>query len=272
MTMPRIRNYQHRPATRTVFEHYPHPSGGRGFWYAHEFRQAVVYARDNNRHRDPLVLTLRQNRLWPCDRTIRRYLRRRRLEGHFIPYRRTGNNRATVLRGMETIQIAWLMSVFPRINAAEINVFLYNANGQNRFYQPSQIYKTQDRIGLSKKRASTTAMQASLPINVQRRWSFWNLPYPFGIANIRTEDMIDIDEAAVFAESANRGEGKCHITLRCRDDGIYGHSTKTNLLLAISERYPPPSSRIGDEYGLFCEKIQHGSDCPRWDEGYHYEE
>ena len=143
-----------------------------------------------------------------------------------LMYRRTGNSRATVLRGSETVKLAWLMAVFPRINAAEINVFLYNSIGRIRFYSPSQIYRTQDRIGLSRKRSSTTAVQAALPINQQKRWSYWNLPYLFGIADIRTVDIIDLDEAAVFAETANRGHGKSHLSTRCRDDGIYGHSQK----------------------------------------------
>ncbi len=155
-------------------------------------------------------------------------------------YRRTGNSRATVLHGLETFKLAWLTAVFPRINAAEINVFLYNSNGQIRFYSPSQIYRAQDRIGLSRKRSSTTAMQAALPINQQKRWSYWNLNYPFGIADIRTVDIIDLDEAAVFAETANRGHGKSHLSTRCRDDGIYGHLQKTNVLLAISAEHATP--------------------------------
>ena len=165
-------------------DHYPHPGGGRGWWYAMEMRDAAMNLRDNNNHRTPVIVNLQNLHLWPCKRTINRYRERRRREGHYHPYRRTGNNRATVLRGLEAFELAWLMAVFPRINAAELNVFLYNANGQTRFYDPSQIYRARQRIGLSKKRSSTTAMQATLPINVQRRWSFWNLPYPFGIANI----------------------------------------------------------------------------------------
>ena len=81
-------------------------------------------------------------------------------------------------------------------------------------------------------------MQASLPINQQQRWNFWNLPYPFGIANINTLDQLDIDEAAFFVESANRGKGKSHLSVRCRDDGSYGHSQKTNLLACISGEHP----------------------------------
>lgn len=191
-------------------------------------------ARDNNVHRDPLIRNWQQQKLWPHRATIHRWRARRQREGHFLPYRRTGNALPSALRGFDEVQLAYLMCCFPRVNAAEVNVFLYNSNGQTRFYHPSQICRAQQRIGLSKKRSSTTAMQASLPINQQRRWSYWNLPYPFGIANIHSSDLIDIDEAAVFEESANRSSGKAHLSVRCRDDGIYGHSKKTNVLLAIS--------------------------------------
>ncbi len=197
-------------------------------------------AKDHYHLRNPLILDWRQRCLWPHRSTVYRWTQRRQNEGHFCPYRRTGNARATVLRGLEEVQLAWLMCCYPRINAAETNTFLYHVNGQRRFYHPSQIYRAQQRIGLSKKRASTTAMQAALPINQQRRWSYWNLPYPFGIADIVTDDLIDIDEAAVFEESANRSSGKCHLSVRCRDDGIYGHSTKTNVLLAISGEHATP--------------------------------
>ena len=57
------------------------------------------------------------------------------------------------------------------------------------------------------------------------------------VANICTADLVGIEEAAVFAESANRGSGKSHISIRCRDDGVYGHSEKTHVLLAISGDY-----------------------------------
>ena len=147
--MPPIRNYQNRPSNETVHRHYPHPAGGRGFWYALEMHEAAIHARDNGQHRDPVLLSLRQSGLWPCRQTINRWRRRRQTEGHFTPYRRTGNKRTTVLQGIEAIQLSWLMAVFPRINAHEINVFLYHANGQVRFYHPLQIYRAQDRIGLS---------------------------------------------------------------------------------------------------------------------------
>ena len=183
--MPPIRNYQHRPQCQTPYrQNAPHPSIGSGYWYPYPLRQLAISAKDIGRHRDPVILSWNQNRLWPCRKTLYNWRKRRQNRGHYNPYRRPGNCRATVLRGLEAFQMAWLLSIFPRINAAEISVFFYNANGQVRFYDPSQICRAQQRIGLSKKRSSTTAMQASYPINIQRRWSYWNLQYPFGIANI----------------------------------------------------------------------------------------
>jgi hypothetical protein len=33
------------------------------------------------------------------------------------------------------------------------------------------------------------------PRNVLKRWMYWNLPAPFGIAGVRREDMIDFDQS-----------------------------------------------------------------------------
>lgn len=236
--MPAIRNYQHRPGLRTLQNVSSHPSGGRGFNYDMHFRRAVMDADDQGQRHLPAFNSLRAARLWPSIRTIRRWRRRRARYGHFVPYRRTGNSRAQIFRGPELVLLARVMAIYPRITAAEINAFMFHASGQIRFYCHSQIYRAQDRLGLSRKRAATTANQASLPRNIQKRWNYWNLPFPQGIANISTEDLIDIDEAAVFQESSNRGYGKARIVSRCRDDGPYGHSQKTTLLLAISGETP----------------------------------
>ena len=45
--------------------------------------------------------------------------------------------------------------------------------------------------------------------------------------------MVDLDEAAAFVESGNRGEGKAAVNRRVREVGPYGHSEKMNVLLAI---------------------------------------
>lgn len=81
--------------------------------------------------------------------------------------------------------------------------------------------------------SATTAQQALLPINIQKRWNFWNLPFPFGVADIARADLIDLDEA-LFVETVNRKQGKAFIGTRCREVGPYGHSTKYTLMMAVS--------------------------------------
>ena len=73
------------------------------------------------------------------------------------------------------------------------------------------------------------ARQALDPRNIQIRWNYWNLLYPFGIRDVRRHDIIDLDEAGVFVESANRGSGKAYINCRVREPGPYGHSTKVDV-------------------------------------------
>ena len=157
--------------------------------------------------------------------------------GHYRHCRRTGNARAHVLRDHDCLLLALYRVAFPKATAAEINAFLYRANFGNtlfRFYSPSQISMCEQRIGLSKKRGSTTAFQALLPINKLKRWCFWNMAYPFGIADIRREDMIDLDEAGFELSTADRGEGKAYVGKRVKQSGLYSRSDKWTLLLAIA--------------------------------------
>jgi len=90
------------------------------------------------------------------------------------------------------------------------------------------------RIGLTRKTGSTSAYQTFLPINKQKRWMFWNLPYPLGIANIRRQDMIDLDECGIELSTADRSIGKAYLGRRVKQSGLYSKSDKLNLLLAIS--------------------------------------
>jgi hypothetical protein len=101
------------------------------------------------------------------------------------------------------------------------------------FYSPSQINRAGERIGLTRKKGSTTAYQALLPINKQKCWMFWNLPYPYGIADIRHQDMINLDECGVEVQSADRHWGKAHVGKRVNQTGPYSKPTKINLHLAF---------------------------------------
>ena len=75
-------------------------------------------------------------------------------------------------------------------------------------------------IGLTRKTGSTTAYQPFLPINKQKRWMFWNLPYPLGIADIRRQDMIDLDECGIELSTADRSIGKPYTGRHMKQSGV----------------------------------------------------
>jgi hypothetical protein len=108
---------------------------------------------------------------------------------------------------------------------------LFNASGN--WYNESQITKAEQRLALSRKKASTDANQAFEPRYLLQRQHFWYSPYPFGIADVDCEDMIDLDECKVIIEHANRRFAKCTLSRRCRKTGLYGHGRGRILLMAI---------------------------------------
>ena len=228
-----------RPFAKTAIVATPHPSGGHGFAYSTEYREFCQYIFHNGLENHPMIAEARQQRIFPSKRTIYRHNERFNRYGHLRPYKRQGNKRATVLRGLDGFMLAFYRVVWPKATQAELNAMLFQsqlARGiqHPRFFTPSQITKSEDRVGISRKRGSTTAYQALLPRNVARRWAYWNLPYPFGIADIPKDDWIDFDEAAIFVETANRKIGKMRIGQRVREEGPYNHTEKFTLTFAIS--------------------------------------
>ena len=227
-----------RPELQTRLAAVLHPSGrGRGNGYAQEFRQFVMMVRQMGASRDPIFMLLRAQRVYPSLQTEKRWEALFNRLGHYRQCRRTGNIRATVLRDHDQVLLVLYRIAFPKATAAEINAFLYRANYGDvtfRFYSPSQITECEKRVGLTRKRGSTTAYQAYLPRNIRKRWCYWNLPYPLGIADIRRQDMIDLDECGVELSTAERGIGKAYIGKRVKQAGLYSKTDKYNLLLAIS--------------------------------------
>ena len=63
-------------------------------------------------------------------------------------------------------------------------------------------------LGLRRKALSTTCMQAFLLLNEHKRYVFWNHNYSFGQADVRTQDITDVDEAEFKIESTNPSFGK----------------------------------------------------------------
>lgn len=235
------KNFRPRPRLQTANPYKHHPSGrGRSEGYGTEFRQMAIAAHTAHGNNNAMIMGLQGQRLWAHRTSIYRWRRRLLLLGHLRRYRRTGNRRATVLQGRQLLNLSVWRALWPRGNHHEANIWLHHAGGRLRFYQPSQISKAEDSLGLSLKRASVQARQSHLPINLQLRYQYWYLPCPFGISNIPRSRIIDLDEAALFVESSNRGRGKAHLVRRVRELGPYGHSEKLNILVAIcGEDYVP---------------------------------
>ena len=185
----------------------------------------------------PIINQARGQHEFPSKRTTGRYKDLLASLGHYHHCRRTGNSRAIVLRDHNLVFLVLYRVVFPKCSAAQINAFLFRVNFGDpffRFYSNGQITEAESRIGMTRKCGSTTAFQAFLPINKLKRWMYWHLPYPYGIADVKREDFIDLDECGVFVETADKHIGKAYTGNRVRQAGNYQKSEKWNLLLGIA--------------------------------------
>jgi hypothetical protein len=57
------------------------------------------------------------------------------------------------------------------------------------------------------------------------------MPYPWGIADIRVEDLIDLDKCGLFVETAHKSIGKAFVGNRVQQEGNHSKSEKWTLLL-----------------------------------------
>ena len=106
-----------RPRVRTAVGVRHHPSGrGRSHGYSTVSRQLMLSTDDhiNNGHYQGrhLVLHLRAIREWAHRTTVWRWRQRRATLGHIRRFRRTGNVRATVLKGrlLESSSLACVLA------------------------------------------------------------------------------------------------------------------------------------------------------------------
>ena len=243
-------NVPPRLGLQTRVDEVTHPSECTGNPYSQDMRQMVMFIVDHVLGGDQqdyhgvrnMVDILRGNHIYPSSRTCRRWAKLQDDHGHLRPCRRSGNSFAERMSGPDLIYLAIFRAFYPKATIAETNAFLYRANLGNpfwNFYSQSQIHRGECLIGLSRKRSSTTAYQALYPVNLQKRWDYWNLPYPLGIADIRRSQIIDLDECGMYMETtANRKYGKAVVGLRVNETGPYSKSEKWNLLLAVSGEDP----------------------------------
>ncbi len=185
-----------------------------------------------------MVENLCEEHVYPSRQTISRWNDLHNRLGHVRPCRRNGNGDLKTLQGSDLILLALYRVAYPKAKASEINSFLYQCNYGNvhfSLYSNSAITEAEQYIGLKRKRGSTMAYQAFLPVNVRKREIYWTMPYPLGIAGIRRRNIIDMDECGVYFKDADRRGGKAYVGVRVREPGPYGREhEKTNLLLAIS--------------------------------------
>ena len=114
---------------------------------------------------------------------------RRHVYGHVRALQRTGNHRALrEVSGHPLIFLGLYRAVLSKATGAEMIAALYQYHLLNyntvRFYSQSQINRAEIQLIITSKRGSTTANEAMTPFNIQWRHNYWNMNYPFGMANI----------------------------------------------------------------------------------------
>ena len=203
-----------RPPLPTSEDAIIHPSLSKGNTYSQDTRQAAVHCYDNGDVDASVISSLRSHHYFPSHRSVVRWVDRLNNLGNFRPFRRSGNKRAErEIMGNDLVLFTLYRVLLPKATQSEVSIFLVIMNRHDPMYvpySPSQITRVEDVLNLTRKRGSTTAFQAYDPFTLQWRDNYWNMSYLYGMANIKTRDTIDIDEAGLELVSSNRRHGKSH--------------------------------------------------------------
>ena len=128
------------------------------------------------------IIQLRHQHKWPSRSTCHRWIRQYNTIHNVRPKRRSGNKRAQrEIRGRTLRHLALYRSIRPKATIAEVQAVLHTLEPNAMIYSPSQVFRGEDSLGLSRVAGSTTADNAYLPINIQKRHMYWNNPYPLGM-------------------------------------------------------------------------------------------
>jgi hypothetical protein len=73
-----------------------------------------------------------------------------------------------------------------------------------------------------------------LPINLNKRHLFWTTPYPTGLFQVPRSQIIDVDECALYIQTANRKYGKPPSDVRVREPGPFKGYEKLTVICAIA--------------------------------------
>jgi hypothetical protein len=220
--------------TRT--EERPHPSNG-GNPYGDDMREQVIEMwLDGGMEalNAPHLLPLRHAKKFPSLPKCKRWIEQYQEEGNVRPKRATGNHIAErEIEGIDLFHLGIYRQVRPKAYIDEVRAFIHNMNPTVDPYSPSQVVRAEQRLGLSRKAASTTSECAYIPINLTKRVIYWEDPID-GVYGVPKEDMIDIDECCLNLQSTNREWGKVVREVRCDATGHYKRGEgKISLLHAI---------------------------------------
>jgi hypothetical protein len=147
--------------------------------------------------------------------------------------RQTGNAPAANLRGEHQFLLVVFRLVHPKASADEIITFIATHSSNGKRYTRSDISKREMELGLTRKRGSTTALQAYTPRNLLRRHHFRTLAHPYGVLGTSRALLIDSDECGLWFEKNICKYGKAVSNVRVRAPGIYGHGDKWTLIMAV---------------------------------------
>ena len=174
-----------------------------------------------------------------------------------------GGHVATDIRGEEELYLVLCRLAWPKATADEISAFIARSSESGWIYSRNAIGRCEKRLGLTRKRASTTAYQALTPFNQARRHNFWHLPHPAGIFGTPRARLIDIDEAGIGLEQdVGRKHGKSFTVNRVRQPGVYGRGVKFTLIAAFDCRqgcvyfhFRPIAGTSTDSYVEFLDQL-----------------
>ena len=130
--------------------------------------------------------------------------------------------------------------VYPDANCNELAAFIVRNGGG--VYSRQDILSRLREIDIVRKKCSTEAYDAFLPVNIEKCQDFFQQPPPLGVVGLQRRQLMDFDEAAMSLETVRTKYGYMHKLVQCRRIGHYVKGRKLTLMIAIKPGDPtiPP--------------------------------
>lgn len=164
----------------------------------------------------------------------------------------------TNLHGEDGYLLVLYRLTYPKAQADEIIAFIGTNSSTHHIYSRGDISKREKELGFTRKRATTEAYQAELPINREKSYQFWHMAYPYGVVGTPRRFLIDSDECGIWLERTNRSGGKAVCGVAVREAGKYYRTgEKWTLILAVEcdrvvgFRFKKMAGTSADEFNSF---------------------